>query len=449
MKQINTRNRKYQNLAIYFCNNETIDATYDYFKTQRVHFAIVQLQNNKISFLNAFCSLMPAFGIFITKHIKKPIEINNEADLDEKTTHALIVRFCSSLNNNVIIAAELSMNHLIPKSYVYRFSYHTKEYEFRKFPVYSSPFINPKGNTILIIENASGYGDALITMPLLQKVANNFIKLGLHVEIMHYYPRSYELSNVFLNRCKNKMCDYIDNRKSLSQLYNDEIQQQYRQIYNFDNYIVKSAATKLSEISNLLDYTEYDKVLDDLYINIKATPIESMSLIETYKKKYRYLIGVQFKTEHDDVCFCTRSWSNKHINKFLLLCNKNDIGVINLAPCKDIDWQNNLDFSYLSIPQLFGIMLNLSLFVGIDSCCGHIASTLKIPNITIWGKPLKDKSQRPLCMNYSIVSNDGNIDSLSAESVFQRVLEMLDGKILVSNEIRIINAVDDYYTEWI
>ena len=87
--------------------------------------------------------------------------------------------------------------------------------------------------------------------------------------------------------------------------------------------------------------------------------------------------------------------------------------------------------------------------VGIDSCFGHIAAVLHIPSLTIWGKPLKDKSQRPLCGNYSLVSKRGDIDSIKASDVIQRSIKILTGELAVSPTIRPVNTVDDYYAEWI
>ena len=84
-----------------------------------------------------------------------------------------------------------------------------------------------------------------------------------------------------------------------------------------------------------------------------------------------------------------------------------------------------------------------------DSFGGHMAAALRVPNVTIWGKPLKDKSQRPICMNYSIVSKDGNIDSLQTDVVFDRMLKILSGLITLSGKIRPNNAVDNYNTEWL
>ncbi len=448
MTNIKTYNKKYKNISVYLCSNETVDAVYAHFKAQIVHFSIVQLDNEKTFFLNKIIDIVPAFGIFNIQDINSPIEINEVNILCDTATHALIVRRCSSLNSNVFIAAELLIDRLISESYVYKYSYHTMENEFRKFPVYGNSLINPNSNAILVIEKSNGYGDALVTMPLLQKFTNNFIERGIQVVILHYYQQSYELSYVFLDRCQNQMCDYMDNRKLLSEIYQEK-QDRYQQIYNFDGYIVKSAATKLYEVAALLNFTELDTLLDDISINTQLTPSKDLTLLETYRKGYRYVIGVQFKTDHDDICFCKRSWSNERIREFISLCNENGIGCVNLSPCNGIEWHNNLDYGHLPVNQLFGIVQRLDLIVAIDSFCGHIAAAMRIPNITIWGKPLKDKSQRPTCMNYSIVSKDGNIDSLQADYVFEQMMKILSVKITVSSKIRPVNAVDDYYTEWL
>ena len=388
--------------------------------------------------------------MFASDQIHNPMRIDAVDQLPESITYGFLVRTCTRLNDHIFIAAELTIDHLIPKSYVYKYSYHTKENEQRKFPVYGSPPTDPQSKSILIVEKSCGYGDALTTLPLLQKFTDIYIQRGMRVEILHYYRQSYELSSVFLGRCQNQMCDYIDNRKSLMQLYVEEKQHPfvYNQIYNFDGYVVKSAATKLYEIAKLLNYPNPENVLEDVYVE-QASPNEALSKLIAFSKKFRYVIGVQFQTAHDEICFCKRSWSSHRIAEFLSLCRENGIGVVNLAPCQGVNWNNELDFSTLPIPQLFGIVQKLDLMVGIDSCFEHIAAVLHIPSLTIWGKPLKDKSQRPLCGNYSLVSKRGDIDSIKASDVIQRSIKILTGELAVSPTIRPVNTVDDYYAEWI
>lgn len=445
---IKTYDKKYRNLSVFLCNNETVDAVYYALKAQVVHFSIVQLVHDKISFLNRIIDLVPIYGVFNASHIHVPIEINEVNALCDTATHALFIWRCTSLNSNIFIAAELSIDHIISGSYTYKYSYHTMENEFRKFPIYGDSLIDTNTDTILVVEKSNGYGDALITMPLLQKVTDDFLNRGIQVVVLHYYHQSYDLSYVFLNRCQNRMCDYMDNRKQLSQIYHEK-RNLYQQIYNFDGYIVRSASTKLYEIASLLNYTDFDTLLDDISINTQLTSSKVFTSLEIYKKEYRYIIGVQFKTDHDDICFCKRSWSNEHINKFISLCNENKIGCVNLAPCNGIKWNNHLDYGHLPVNQLFGIVQHLDLVIGIDSFGGHMAAALRVPNVTIWGKPLKDKSQRPICMNYSIVSKDGNIDSLQTDVVFDRMLKILSGLITLSGKIRPNNAVDNYNTEWL
>ncbi len=201
---ISTRIGRYQNLSIYFCVSETADDAYKSFKTQLVHFSILQICRKPLDLFQALINKVPIFGMFASDQIHNPMRIDAVDQLPESITYGFLVRTCTRLNDHIFIAAELTIDHLIPKSYVYKYSYHTKENEQRKFPVYGSPPTDPQSKSILIVEKSCGYGDALTTLPLLQKFTDIYIQRGMRVEILHYYRQSYELSSVFLGRCQNQ-----------------------------------------------------------------------------------------------------------------------------------------------------------------------------------------------------------------------------------------------------
>ena len=66
---IKTYDKKYRNLSVFLCNNETVDAVYYALKAQVVHFSIVQLVQDKISFLNIIIDLVPIYCFFNASHI--------------------------------------------------------------------------------------------------------------------------------------------------------------------------------------------------------------------------------------------------------------------------------------------------------------------------------------------------------------------------------------------
>ncbi len=80
------------------------------------------------------------------------------------------------------------------------------------------------------------------------------------------------------------------------QLYVEEKQHPfvYNQIYNFDGYVVKSAATKLYEIAKLLNYPNPENVLEDVYVE-QAPPNEALKQVNRFFKNFAMLLAYNFK----------------------------------------------------------------------------------------------------------------------------------------------------------
>ncbi|WP_214483001.1 hypothetical protein [Bacillus sp. SM2101] len=185
---------------------------------------------------------------------------------------------------------------------------------------------------------------------------------------------------------------------------------------------------------------------------ISKVPAPSLP-VEVHKKlnqinKESKLVGVQFKTEDYQ-----RSWNSNNINKFVQLCNQNNIILINLTPIKKLSTEI-IDFSYLPVSQLFELMGYLDAFVGIDSVCGHIAGVVGIPSITIWGKdtPLSGAqnpfvSYRVLSQNYSLFPKSKDISDVSAGIVFKRLEKILEEGFHSSERITVKQSKSGFNIE--
>lgn len=438
---------KIHGIVLYFCSNETVDLFYQYLKTKPVHFAILKLRENAP--LSSLCNRVPPIYIDdvhrLETLLKDPVADDNNEHLrfgqNREYTYAFLVRNVQFLTQKVVIASELYLNQLIPHDYQYRYSYHTADNEFRKFPIYETASSNRAKKEILVIENSNGYGDSIITMPLLKMFADHKKREGCQVVFEHYYKQSYELSQVFLKAYPNRLCKYKDDRTKLSALFYDTYN--YDEVYNFDNTITHSAFTKLQEAAQFLGIDSYASMLTDLTIDYLNIPSKQSKLLLSAKRKHRYMIGIQFYTEHDKTCSYKRSWSNDHIHEFVELCNLHDVFVANLVPENDIKAKNVINVGAVSVPQLFTVVSQLDAVVGIDSCCGHIAGVLRKPNITLWGKVLQDKSQETLSMNYSLTNTRYDVNAFDPQLVFKRLLDILEGKLQLNGDIKsIYNIVD-------
>lgn len=135
-----------------------------------------------------------------------------------------------------------------------------------------------------------------------------------------------------------------------------------------------------------------------------------------------------------------KSWTEEQTVKFTELCEEHEIPLLllNSSPYKCLKGEQ------LEKMSLFGYVYAVSkvkALVGIDSSAGHIASFYHKPNITVWGgqSPLKSwgakVSFRPLCMNYSIIPEDLNSNTVSSDYVFDILNKILNKEIILESKI--------------
>ncbi len=431
------------------CTKGFADQVYVHLKYELVHFAIIFIED-------PYDFVENAPGNTSIQTVDNDEELNtvlynirNDGFLSSKPTrfmhrdytYAFFMRRIEYNTQKIWLVAENRIHKLIPKKYAYQYSYHTHDHEYKKYPVYSVGVNDSESNRILIRLNNIGYGDSLVTMPLLQKFCQEKKTRDFMIEIQHYYKASLELSEVFLCDCINTSCSFVDNLTPIDTL--PKSNGYYKQVYDFDNCVIHSAFTQLQEMANFLGCKIERDLLHHVYVNDNYTPERCIKQIKALRNNYRYLIGVQFYTEHDLICSYKRNWDRGHIDQFIRICKKNEIGVVNLAPYSGDILPYSGDFSELSIKEIIGLYRYLDATVGIDSCCGHIAGVLRIPNLTLWGKILQDKSQMTLSMNYSIISETGDIDDIPPMFVYEQLIEVLNGKRTLVSHIQDHYAFDN------
>lgn len=113
-----------------------------------------------------------------------------------------------------------------------------------------------------------------------------------------------------------------------------------------------------------------------------------------------------------------------------------------------------IEFGKLTIFEYIYVISRFTMVVGIDSSAGHIASFWNIPTLTIWGEqtPLVCEGNeigfRVLRNNYSIVPEDGNINSIDPEAVYDTMNKMLSNEISIdcNHIITYADSVNGYNT---
>ncbi len=436
-----------------FSTKQHIDILYKRLKNFNVHFAIVFLDGYNQELINLLKHETNILTIYSHESLilaLNCIEYNKtyQGDIedDNRYPYVLIVKKLSFLSQKLIYFAELKIHKLIAGFYEYLLSYHCIENEFRKFPIYGASLHNEDRKSILIIEKANGYGDSIISMVMLSRYTQLMQKQGFHIDVWHSYDKSFHLGATFLPGCCNEYSPLIDNRSIISEI---TFNKKYYAIKNFDDMIIHNAFTKIKDVAEFLG-CDYNFQLSDLQPCYQ--PLDPFIENELLKltKQYKYVIGIQFYTDDNKLCSYKREWNSENVKSILHLCNENQIGVINLAPYYDDSLVYDCDASHLKIPDIITIISRLDMVLGIDSCCGHFAGILEIPNLILWGKILDKKSQRPVSCNYSIVSKSGIVDHISPALVMERILQILNKSITLPHTIN-FNAHfrKDKYTEYI
>jgi Glycosyltransferase family 9 (heptosyltransferase) len=170
-------------------------------------------------------------------------------------------------------------------------------------------------------------------------------------------------------------------------------------------------------------------------IDVPPLPKSILANLQHFKQSSSPLIGIQFNTKDQNRC-----WNQENIKEFITLCQQDNLTLINLTPQKGIP-DNVVDLSSLSISQLFEVIKNLDIVVGIDSVCGHIAGVLGTASLTIWGggTPLANAanpyvSYRSVSSNYSVYTESGDCKKISGSLIFQRMKQILNKEIKLNSK---------------
>ncbi|MHB8130952.1 MAG: glycosyltransferase family 9 protein [Mobilitalea sp.] len=194
----------------------------------------------------------------------------------------------------------------------------------------------------------------------------------------------------------------------------------------------------------------YDIEVDDAYkcigdVHDKFTgllTVEEKNTISLIKNRTTLKIGIQFYTDGPHNWRC---WGAENVQRFIELCIANNLDPYILTPYPKDKYEltSITDVSNLSIYSIACLIPELDYVVGIDSCCGHIASAFNIPTVTLWSRqdPVYldydhiKLSFRPLRNNYSLVPKSNDINEISGDQAFSILMDCIKGNIQLNKEI--------------
>lgn len=188
-----------------------------------------------------------------------------------------------------------------------------------------------------------------------------------------------------------------------------------------------------------LDYYKYN---DSFKAQIlKQASDEEKNYINSLVKANSINIGLQYFTEFS---LGGRKWDEKNVKEFVKKCRANNINLISLnseAPAPSL---RAFCTKRLSIAGYALLISRMDLIIGVDSSAGHIAAFYSIPSITLWGQgsPLTldyyNNSYigfRALRKNYSIISRNKQLASVSCNTVFSLVQRFIKNELVFSDKI--------------
>lgn len=301
-----------------------------------------------------------------------------------------------------------------------------------------------------------GYGDAVMMFQSIQRLIDRERAKGYCVHIIVNHKEPYHFLREFLRDCQVILMMIHPTHYLFEALLQSG---QYERVYQnsvlwFEN-ITPHHATEIWTRS--LGTTEVPLFLDRSQVLISTMPQHVQYKLKELRSQGSPLIGFQFHTGDK-----MRSWPTEHARKFAELCTAKGYIVLNLTPHPHMEiTELTVDVSFLQVTEMVQLIAHLDAVVGIDSCCGHIAGVLGIPNLTLWGlnypyasNPLGEETCyvgfRPVRMNYSLVPKNTDSTNVSPELAFSRLIDILDGEIQLKDErITTEETMKGLWIEWV
>ena len=417
-------------MKLFICSNRCHEKVVQYLIENNFYFVIFDTDNKPQKFLDLFCST----SYSVLNQVDNTCIESKEFLPGETYQVALYIK-----TNNLKIAIKMKEDVKVKRIYSDRFDFLPIKNNSNAFKTYLYAHIKQnktQATTTLLIEN-DGYGDCILVMVLIRAGLDSKKLDKTSLTIYHMYPSSYHLSELFLSDCHNEMYPLTDELSFLKSTNQYEMLEKIKSssIIRISNNLIRSAYTKVKELASVLGIN-YNNSLLDFQIPFLPLSNDIIEKIRDLHKTKDYLIGVQFYTSHDNIAYISRTYSHELAQIFIDICRQNNIGVINLSEYAGHTLHTDLDLNQLTINELFSAIHEMDMVVGIDSCCGHIAGALKKKNLILLGRIINNSSQRPYSMNYTIVSEKGDVNTIPPEEIYKMMMTILTDRISLDPHVK-------------
>lgn len=390
---------------------------------------------------------------YILREILENSDINISHDSD--LLYGFFYRDVSEVDEWYASRLRNLMGKILPPMYEVIDTYPYREGNY-VIPIYSIPEPTDYSNkNIRLVVPKSGYGDIIKALPFIKKFVSIQENKENYVHMEYMNKKSLSILQHFLPtiRYSEYPLSSLDTPFSQKIAMSLQKSKEAQMVFNLNIVIALTGFEYCDPVEQMAKYLGVQYIHNDKSLP-ELSDLKTQRLIENIveqKKHYKKLIGIQMFTNNDNTVHSNsinaqRSWTAEALQSFVNKCNKNNIGIVNLAPAANIHIACNIDVSYLKVTELFYIIKLLDFVVGIDSCCVHIAGYLQIPHITLF--PKDADVLRSLTMDYSIISS-AYVPSIDSSLVFERLLQGLNGHIKMDgNTITYEDTIKNKNIEW-
>lgn len=420
-------------MKIIVCNNLCIGQVVNYVKNHNYYYAIIQFNYEIYLFLAEFYPR----DFCVVDHYTDEFSISNNKMLlpDAEYNFALYIKdvgmgLAGKTREDIRLEKKLKKNR-------YQFLAIKNTSNVLKHYKFVFPERKKVLNKTAVVIQHNGYGDNILVQVLLRMWLASSDMNRDHITFFHMYGEGMHIASLLLKDYRNEIYPLTDNFSHISDQRQDILLKELMvsNVINISNNLISSSYTKIREIKDMLEMESIESILDQP-ISFLALPQYIQDNILSLKKNKKIVIGVQFYTSHDTETYINRSYSQVLAQQLIDICRQNHFGVINLSKYGQQSLDADIDTEDLSVNELFSVINQVDMVIGIDSCCAHIAGVLKKKNLVLLGREIHNVTQRPISMNYTLISLEGDINKIKPHDVYKVAVKMLHGEIKVCNKIK-------------
>ena len=348
------------------CNNVHADFYCKYLMKQKVHFAIIFLEEDIKTLKQKFSGIMIFFY-----NGDSNMNINDEKYDNVVYDVGFLIQETAMISHSILLKYEKKLHNLIPEEYHYCFSYHKENPFFRSWPIYMK--VGTKSNIAMVINPYEKEEDNLIILPLLYIKAIFLKARGYIVEFYHYFEQGYELGKIFLKNYQNFMFLMKETDMSIMELHDNSLVQQMKtaEIISLENVLAASKELKYKEVSRFL---AIDKT--DLCIDLRKWKLPGIGKPD-----------IKGRNQNIIFCFDGVDEIGEHLLSVLIMfekiCRKRGKRTIKVTRDKNCYYMVGDTAKKWSLEGVLSLISEKDLYIGTDSVLAHMAGLLDVPNYLI------------------------------------------------------------------